>query len=194
MLRLEEVGEEAVVAADRRRVSSVPQGERGEEKRGRPALEALGESRRFGPRQQHAGAANQGLAVATLEREVVGADLEEPAVGAQAGQRKLRQAAGRQADVVPGAAEPRMRAKASMAARERRTWTSSTSTSSPDSCASGSSSAPSSSALSSSGKRSIRRISAAVALGPLGQQRRLAVTGRRDDRDDRAVGSRRRAD
>ena len=65
VLGLEIVGKEPVVAAHRRGLRSVVQRERGEEERGRPALEPLCEGSGFLSRKQDAGSPEEGLCFAT---------------------------------------------------------------------------------------------------------------------------------
>ena len=101
MLRVEVVGEEPVVAAEGRGLRSAAQRQRGEEQRGRPPLEPLRERCRLLAREQHAGPAKQRLGLAILERELLRPDLEQPALGAQAGNRQRGRATGRERDARP---------------------------------------------------------------------------------------------
>ena len=98
VLGLEIVGKEPVVAADGRGLRSAVQRQCGEEERGRPPLEPLCEGGGLLSREQDAGSPEKGLCFATLERELVGPDLEQASLCSQAGQRQLRRASCRERD------------------------------------------------------------------------------------------------
>ena len=98
VLGLEIVGKESVVAAHGRGLRSAVQRQRGEEERGRPPLEPLCEGGGLLSREQDAGSPEEGLRFATLERELVGPDLEQASFCSQAGQRQLRRASCRERD------------------------------------------------------------------------------------------------
>ena len=163
------------------------QRERGEEECGRPALEPLCESGGLLSREQDAGSPEEGLCFATLQRELVGPDLEQAAFRSQAGQRQRRRASRRERDARPvrrltehpfERGERRRRAENVHVVDEYEK-------------------------AGLAGDRSEPRLESfgivvlwlevdpqnrtPVALGPLGQQCRLAESRRRDDRDDRAV-------
>ena len=185
MLRVEVVGEKSVVAAHGRGLRAAPQRQRGEEESGRPAFEPLREGGRLVAGEQHPGPPEQGLRFAILQRELIHPDLEQAPLRPQAGS----SAGGRRA----ASATPSRARSDRATARGRRALPGAEDVHVVDQrenagvvCE-----------FSESRFEDLGIVvlwlevdpqnRTPVALGPLGQQRRLAEPCRRDDRDDRAV-------